>query len=71
MSGVQFCERIRRDKRLRQLPLIFLSTHSSTERLQEAFRSGANDYVSKPFRGPELAARVASLLQTTRLLGTG
>lgn len=72
MSGVEFCQRIRRDKRLRELPLIFLSTHSSTERLREAFLSGANDYVSKPFRGPELAARVASLLQTIKpLLGTG
>ncbi len=67
MSGLQFCERIRNDRRLGELPVMFLSTHSSTERQARAFEAGADDYVTKPFREAELSARIACLLRRTRL----
>lgn len=67
MSGLQFCERIRSDRRLGELPVMFLSTHSSTERQARAFEAGADDYVTKPFREAELSARIACLLRRTRL----
>lgn len=66
MSGVQFCERIRHDRRLGELPMMFLSTHSSNERLARAFEAGADDYVTKPFREAELSARIACLLRRSR-----
>lgn len=66
MSGLQLCERIRRDRRLGELPVVFLSTHSSAERVQRAFESGADDYVTKPFREAELSARMACLLRRSR-----
>lgn len=67
MSGVQLCERLRNDRRLGELPVMFLSTHSSNERLARAFEAGADDYVTKPFREAELSARIACLLRRTRL----
>ena len=67
MSGLQLCERIRRDRRLGELPVVFLSTHSSAERVQRAFESGADDYVTKPFREAELSARIACLLRRSRV----
>lgn len=70
MSGLQLCERIRMDRRLSELPVMFLSTHSSNERVQRAFEAGADDYVTKPFREAELSARIACMLRRSRLAQT-
>lgn len=70
MSGLQLCERIRLDRRLSELPVMFLSTHSSNERVQRAFEAGADDYVTKPFREAELSARIACMLRRSRLAQT-
>ncbi|MEZ4220267.1 MAG: response regulator transcription factor [Polyangiaceae bacterium] len=67
MSGVDFCKRIRREPRLERLPILFLTAHSSTRDVLTAFNAGADDYVAKPFRAPELAARVLSLLRRAQL----
>ena len=67
MSGVDFCRRVRREPRLQRLPILFLTAHSSTRDVLTAFNAGADDYVSKPFRAPELAARVLSLLRRAQM----
>ncbi len=63
MSGIEFCERLRREPTWRRLPVLFLTSHSSTKDLVKALNAGADDFVSKPFRAPELVARVLSLLR--------
>jgi two-component system phosphate regulon response regulator PhoB len=63
MSGVELCQRLRQDKAHRTLPILFLTGHSSSSDLVEAFEAGADDFVSKPFRAPELRARVLGLLR--------
>ena len=67
MSGIDFCRRLRREARLGRLPVLFLTAHSSTRDIVEAFAAGADDFVSKPFRAPELAARVLSLIRRANL----
>jgi two-component system phosphate regulon response regulator PhoB len=37
----------------------------------DAFASGADDYVVKPFRAPELGARILGLLRRARLQASG
>jgi two-component system phosphate regulon response regulator PhoB len=70
MTGVEFCRRLRRDRALGRLPVLFLSAHSSSQDVVAAFEAGADDFVSKPFRAPELGARVFSLLRRARMLTT-
>jgi len=46
-------------------PIIILSVKNSEDVIIEALDSGANDYLSKPFRTGELLARIRSALRST------
>jgi signal transduction histidine kinase len=69
MTGLEVCQYLRAlPAPLSQIPVILLTARYGAQEVEQAFRSGANDYVSKPFINEELLARVASLLQAKRLL---
>jgi two-component system phosphate regulon response regulator PhoB len=65
MTGIELCRLIRRDKQ-NTLPVLFLSANASSRDMVDAFASGADDYMVKPFHAPELSARIFSLLRRTR-----
>jgi two-component system phosphate regulon response regulator PhoB len=67
MTGIELCRLIRRDPTLATLPVLFLTAHASSRDVVEAFASGADDYVVKPFRAPELGARIFGLLRRARM----
>jgi two-component system phosphate regulon response regulator PhoB len=71
MTGVELCRLIRRDPQLSTLPVLFLTAHASSKDVVEAFASGADDYVVKPFRAPELGARIFGLLRRARMASPG
>lgn len=50
-------------------PVIILSVRNSEEDIIEALDSGANDYLTKPFRTGELLARIRTALRLTHDLG--
>ncbi len=62
MDGYEVCRRLRADPATRDLPIIFLTAKTETEDVVHGFELGANDYVPKPFRPPELLARVRTQL---------
>jgi two-component system phosphate regulon response regulator PhoB len=66
MSGLDLCRLIRREPALAELPVLFLTANASSQDMVEAFAGGADDYVVKPFRAPELGARIFSLLRRSR-----
>jgi Response regulators consisting of a CheY-like receiver domain and a winged-helix DNA-binding domain len=44
-----------------RLPVLMLTSKGREEHVLEGFESGADDYVTKPFRATELMARVETL----------
>lgn len=67
MTGLELCRQVRREPHLSYMPVLFLTAHSSSKDIVEAFASGADDYVAKPFRAPELGARIFGLLRRARV----
>jgi len=67
MSGLDVCRWFKRDERLRNIPVIFISGLQGTDDKVEAFRAGGVDYVSKPFQEEEVLARIKTHLHLRRL----
>ena len=67
MDGFQVCQRLKEDPRTSNSPVIFISALEETEDKIKGFSAGAVDYVTKPFQGEELLARVDTHLTLKRL----
>jgi two-component system sensor histidine kinase/response regulator len=63
MNGYEVCERLKSTHGLSGIPVIFLSALTETQDKVKAFRSGAVDYISKPFQFEEVHARVETQLE--------
>jgi DNA-binding response OmpR family regulator len=62
IDGYRCAEMLRADPAIGLAPIIFLSARSDTADKVRAFRSGAEDYMVKPFDADELLARVGKAL---------
>jgi two-component system, cell cycle response regulator len=66
LDGMQVCRLLKEDPSTRDIPVIFLSAIDDTEAIVGGLSSGADDYISKPFRVEELIARVAVAIRLKR-----
>jgi CheY-like chemotaxis protein len=66
MSGLELCRRLRNDACLSSVPILVFTSHTTDRDLREALRSGADDFLGKPFRAHELRARALGLIQQGR-----
>ena len=58
IDGVELCRKVRSDPRLQNMYLILITGREGNADLLTGLRSGANDYITKPFDPAELEARV-------------
>jgi len=58
LSGYEVCHKIREKYSISELPVVMLTAKNRIEDLAEGFKSGANDYIVKPFIKTELMARI-------------
>lgn len=63
VDGFTVCQRLRRDERTAEIPVLILTGLSQTHNKVEGFDAGADDYLTKPFELEEMLARVRALLR--------
>ena len=56
MTGLELCKTIRQENN--KVPIIFLTAKDTVQETVEGLKSGANDYIKKPFSFDELVERI-------------
>lgn len=67
LNGYEVCEKLRHQYSQIELPIILVTAKNHLEDLTEGFRTGANDYLPKPFHNEELRSRVENQLELSAL----
>ncbi|WP_448572489.1 response regulator [Trichothermofontia sp.] len=62
-SGIDLCQVVRQDPHWGDLPILVLTSHTDSTTIQQVFAAGADDFVGKPVRGPELVTRILNRLE--------
>ena len=63
VSGLEICRNIRRDKNIKNIPIIMLTAKITEDDKILGLDSGADDYITKPFSTAELSSRVKAVLR--------
>ncbi len=63
VDGFTVCQELKGDEHSADIPVIFITARTDTEDILHGFQLGAVDYITKPFRPPELLARVRTHLE--------
>jgi diguanylate cyclase (GGDEF)-like protein len=63
LNGYEICNRLKESYETKDIPVIFLTGNSLCEDIVKGFDCGAIDYITKPFNGTEMLARVKNHLE--------
>jgi DNA-binding response OmpR family regulator len=66
MDGFQTCRVLRSRAETKEVPIILVTTRGEPHYVRQGFESGCTDYITKPFDGEELLAKVRSHLEEAR-----
>jgi two-component system phosphate regulon response regulator PhoB len=66
LSGVEVCRQLRKSKDSAKVPIMMLTARGEEEDKIRGLKTGADDYVTKPFSPRELLARAEALLRRSR-----
>ncbi len=58
MDGLEVCRRLRANQELKHIKIILVSGKARIEERLEGYSCGADDYISKPFDGDEMLAKI-------------
>jgi two-component system, sensor histidine kinase and response regulator len=67
MDGFEVCMKLKSCPESKEIPVILMSENSETDDIMKGFELGAVDYITKPFLGKELLARVKTHLVLKRM----
>ena len=61
MDGYELTSRVRSDARLKNVPIVMITSRAGEKHRDKAFALGVNEYMTKPYQEDELFARINSL----------
>lgn len=62
-SGYELCKSIKKTNEYKNIPVILISRDSKTDDIVKGFASGANDYISAPFKPEDVRSHVKTQLE--------
>ena len=62
MNGLEFLEKVKRDSRFKNIPVMMVTTESERENIVKAIQAGAKHYMTKPFTTEEIIKRILECL---------
>ena len=68
MDGLEFTRQLKQNMATSHIPVILLTARSLSEQREEGYGTGADSYLTKPFSGSVLLARVDNLLRSRTML---
>ena len=68
MDGLEFTRQLKQNIATSHIPVILLTARSLAEQREEGYDTGADSYLTKPFSGSVLLARVDNLLRNRTML---
>jgi putative two-component system response regulator len=67
IDGFEVCECLKRDTKLRDVPVIFISSQNEIKSKVKAFGMGCVDYITRPFEFEEVRTRVKTHLRLRQM----
>ena len=62
MDGYELTSRVRSEARLKEIPIIMITSRAGDKHRDKAFALGVNEYMTKPYQEDELFGKISSLL---------
>ncbi|MCK4501894.1 MAG: response regulator [Desulfuromonadales bacterium] len=62
MDGFEVCERIKKNRATRHIPIIFLTAKKTSEEVSRGTKVGADKYITKPFKSTMVMENIEQLL---------
>jgi len=63
ISGYEVCKKIKKDEKMKHIPIIFLTVRARPEDIEKGYKLGAVSYITKPFNYPELMEGINKVLK--------
>lgn len=63
IDGLSFLKIIKKQSKLREIPVIFVTARKDEDAVLKGFEAGAVDFITKPFNSKELVARINNHLE--------
>jgi len=68
MDGIALCQKLKSDFEVSHIPVILLTARAASLFKIEGLKTGADDYITKPFNPDELRLRVENIIATRKIV---
>lgn len=66
MGGYEFCQAVKENPDTKNIPFLFVSSHTDLEEKLKGYAVGGDDYITKPIAPEELGLKINTLLDTKK-----